>query len=82
MLWSAPQPRSGGTKNLYSEFELRQRRYGEFWRVIAARSIITHEIETSRARIAIEELLKAQPNSIPWQAAEFLKFEPTFVTQN
>ena len=46
---------------------------------LVARNMIIYEIETCCARIAIEELLHAEPGEVPWQAAEFLKFEPTFV---
>jgi hypothetical protein len=51
----------------------------EFWSLIAARSLISYEIETSRGRIAMEELLQADAGDIPWQAKEFLKFEPSYV---
>lgn len=51
----------------------------EFWSLIAARSMLSHEMETCRARIAIEQLLNAPPGDVPWEVDEFLRFKPSFV---
>ena len=51
----------------------------EFWRLIAERTLISRDIEASRCRMAMEKLLEAEAGTVPWEAREFLKFEPTYL---
>jgi hypothetical protein len=48
----------------------------EFWKLIASRKMLSHEIEASRARIAIEELMAAPHGTLPELAEAYLRFDP------
>ena len=48
----------------------------EFWKLIASRRILNHQIESSRARMAFEDLLAAPSGTIPHSAKTFLNYDP------